>query len=435
MKNRVFTCFTRIILIFLVFVSSSHFVFGQNVSLDTLFGDSGIVVTPNTRGMMKSILLKDNGILCVGYNRNLGANNLEIRLVIAKYTPDGSLDNSFGDGGIVQDSIYYGDMPYSVIEQPNGKFTIAGVGFKESPNSPNYACGFVARYNFDGEPDVTFGHSGKVKFDSLENGNGIGLDAFMVILLPDNKYLVGGTLHNNYTGVVKLNPNGIVDTAFGYNGYIILDASYYNIAFGDMAFLNDGTILICGIDHSESNNTKAAIIKINQDGSINNDFGVNGKVVIDVNEIQELFPEDFEHPVKIRELDNNQILVAGNYRSTNHYLFLLHANGSLINEFGENGIFKEEQLVPLIDFEIQNDGKILLGGSFYQPDPYDYDFMVKRLNADGSNDLTFNFGQTYIIYNPERIEYFDCIHIQESNKIVLTGASKNPNGDFNFTLV
>ena len=92
----------------------------------------------------------------------------------------------------------------------------------------NYGSDFaVARYNTNGTPDTTFG--------AAKNGKeliNLGADdqARAVILQPDGKILVGGSTMsdaNPYTSmdfaVVRLNPNGTLDSTFGKGGVVTTD--------------------------------------------------------------------------------------------------------------------------------------------------------------------------------------------------------------------
>ena len=76
---------------------------------------------------------------------------------------DGSLDTSFGVGGIVTTTVGVFDInslagsAKSVAIQNDGKIVVAG----QSYNGLNYDFG-VVRYNYNGSLDTTFGNNGKV---------------------------------------------------------------------------------------------------------------------------------------------------------------------------------------------------------------------------------------------------------------------------------
>src|SRR5262245_1531589 len=83
--------------------------------------------------------------------------------VLARYNADGSLDSSFGTGGadgdgrVTTDFGFGGDGIFRVRIQSDGKI-VAG-GFASNGTNRDFA---LARYNPDGSLDQTFGGGGKV---------------------------------------------------------------------------------------------------------------------------------------------------------------------------------------------------------------------------------------------------------------------------------
>jgi uncharacterized delta-60 repeat protein len=85
---------------------------------------------------------------------------------VVRYNSNGSLDNSFGSGGITSTNIGGGDNDANeVMIQSDGKIVVAG----NSLNVTNWDFGLV-RYNSDGSVDSTFGTNGKVLTD-FSGGN------------------------------------------------------------------------------------------------------------------------------------------------------------------------------------------------------------------------------------------------------------------------
>ena len=73
-------------------------------------------------------------------------------MVVLRYLADGTLDSSFGDGGVVRTSFGPNtDTAYGIVLQPNGKIAVAGITF--AGTAPHFA---LARYEANGSPDVTF---------------------------------------------------------------------------------------------------------------------------------------------------------------------------------------------------------------------------------------------------------------------------------------
>jgi uncharacterized delta-60 repeat protein len=136
---------------------------------------------------------------------------------LARYNGDGTLDSAFGTGGRV-----YGPPDtcciYStaLIIQPDGNIVIAG----------NAGAAFILRrYTPNGSPDRTFGSDGQV-VTPLDSYATAGVS--YLALQPDGKLLAGGGADHiscssvcSVGVVVRYNPDGSLDSAFGTGGKII----------------------------------------------------------------------------------------------------------------------------------------------------------------------------------------------------------------------
>jgi len=132
-------------------------------SLDATFGDGGKVVT-SLNGEADIIfglaLDAQNRIVTGGFvfGNSLGG----ISAGLARYLPDGTLDSTFGDGGTVitdfADAGFRSDEVAAIALQPDGKIVTAGRS--QSSSAPDGL--FVTRYDADGTLDDTFGEGGWV---------------------------------------------------------------------------------------------------------------------------------------------------------------------------------------------------------------------------------------------------------------------------------
>lgn len=132
---------------------------------------------------------------------------------LARYEPDGSLDTAFGDGGIVQ-TTFDGALTLSGIAlRPDGR--IVAVGSASGGQHPYYTSRMVAaRYNPDGSLDPTFGNAGKVATSAAFYFNG-GPFA----LLANGKIVVSGVTHDGLAWFARFTANGRIDETFGKQGY------------------------------------------------------------------------------------------------------------------------------------------------------------------------------------------------------------------------
>jgi uncharacterized delta-60 repeat protein len=118
-------------------------------NLDANFGANGIVTTSiGSSSRITDIAIQSNGnVVAVGYSDN--------QFALIRYTPQGTLDSSFGNGGIVITQIGANAHANGVAIQTDGKIVVCG------------ACNegaVIARYLPNGFLDPLFGTNGVVIF-------------------------------------------------------------------------------------------------------------------------------------------------------------------------------------------------------------------------------------------------------------------------------
>src|SRR5947209_7635084 len=88
---------------------------------------------------------------------------LKHSFALLRFNTDGSLDSSFGNGGVVTTSFSTGnDDGWSVAIQPDGKIVTVGSAYSGQSKGATQYVFAVARYNpIDGSLDSTFGSGGK----------------------------------------------------------------------------------------------------------------------------------------------------------------------------------------------------------------------------------------------------------------------------------
>lgn len=185
--------------------------------------------------------------------------------VVLRYTADGSLDPSFGTGGTVTTRIRDDGAASALVLQADGKIVVAG----------NAAGSFaLARYQPDGSLDPSFGTGGTVT--TAISGTGDFVSA--LALQADGKLVVAGyvTMAPEYSiALLRYNPDGTLDTAFGENGKVTTGDS--NVATA-LALQPDGKIVVAGGARISARETNFALIRYNSDGSLDSSFGEGGKV-------------------------------------------------------------------------------------------------------------------------------------------------------------
>lgn len=187
--------------------------------LDSTFGTNGVstfaIANTNDEEAFALHLLTNGKILVAGQAKSL-ANYYDFAL--AKLNTDGSLDNSFGTGGFVSTDLGNSSLPTDVAKsiavQPDGKIILVG-----------YQSVLIAtvRYNADGSLDNTFGNGGKVLQVIYPQ---CGDEGHGVAVKPDGKIIVGGKATDASSGyryfvLLRYNTNGSIDSTFGTSGVVL----------------------------------------------------------------------------------------------------------------------------------------------------------------------------------------------------------------------
>jgi uncharacterized delta-60 repeat protein len=446
--------------------------------------------------VISTVIQSDNKILVGGYfNEYSGvSSNYIIRL-----NTDGSVDTSFiiGDG--------FNDVVRTIELQPDGKIIVGG-GFTEYSG---VSYGRIIRLNTDGSIDESF------TFDS-----GFDSDVYSLLIQPDGKIVVGGDFGQfsglTYNKVIRLNDDGSIDESFiigdGFNGTVFITqlqpdgkiivgggfTEYSGVSYNNIIRLNnegsidesfivgdgfdstvntlqlqpDGKILVGGWFNTFSGVNYNLIIRLNDDGSIDESFvigsgfddgvyslkilsdgkiavggyfgeynGTTSRGIVLLNNDGSLFNlyvgSGFNStPLSISETNNGNILLGGEFNQFNgtnsNCIIMLDINLSLssyrttnqlcvypINGFVYNGnlvfdTFNDQILdSTVLTLEIQPDGKVLVGGDFTN--------RIIRLFTDGSIDPTFNVGSGFngTVYK---------IKILDNGKILVGGNFNSYNG-------
>ena len=165
-------------------------------------------------------------------------------MTIARYNADGSLDPSFGSGGIVTTPVDYSARIEALVLQPDGKIVAGGVtgGFFQGGRLA------LARYGTDGTLDSTFGSYGIVKTEVDSSGFSSGL-----ALQPDGMIVLAG----GQDSVARYRSNGTPDTAFGTNG--VATSGFISFGVVDAVALQEDGRIVTGGYHSVSGGSRFAL--------------------------------------------------------------------------------------------------------------------------------------------------------------------------------
>ena len=349
---------------------------------------------------------------------------------------DGSLDASFGNGGKVATTLVStSDHAYSVVIQADEKLVVGG---RVNIGSGNQGYDFgLARYNTNGSLDASFGVNGKVITDFFNSDD----VCYSLGMQPDQKIIAAGYADNSINGiphviaVARYNVNGTLDNSFGINGKLSINYGFGENFGKNVSILPDGSILIAGTAIAAPNTTAEdfALIKLKANGDFDSSFGTNGKVLIDFNQ-----RGDYVNSM-ITQSDGKIVLGGQTVQTANTKdfgLVRLNSDGSIDLTFGTNGRtitdFQNTQDI-LNSISLQSDGKIVAAG--YTNDATGYtNFSLCRYLTTGNLDPSFaNNGKSTTFTNADYTQNNSAV-IQPDDKIIIAGNDVN-NFDRNFHLI
>ncbi len=311
----------------------------------------------------------------------------------------GELNPDFGTNGILEfaPSDSY-DEPHALLVQPDDM--LLTIGRARIDNKYHI---YISRHNAQGILDNSFGTNG---IQTLFPFAGYDNNVFDAKLLDDGKivicgYLFGGA-DNWMPFLAKVNSNGSYDTSFGNNGYI--SHTYEAVTITEaMAIQDDGKIITVGYISNPSD--KAIIMRYTENGQIDNTFGNNGFIILDVpnGSISNARDTDIQPDGKIVvtgvAIDN----ISGSYKG---FVTRINTDGTVDNDFGENGYFIADMGAGhdfAVNLHVHTDDKIYVGGHSWiknGPPALHYDFCMLRLNSNGTIDNTYgNDGVASIKYD------------------------------------
>lgn len=412
-----------------------------NGTFDSSFDGDGIATTevaPQLGGVDVAYgisIQADGKIVAVGRSNDGTSDNLSV----VRYNASGSLDSTFSGDGKFTTEFYGGtsDIAYDVTATAEGQIIAAGYTYHSTQQ------GDVALVRLNAFPSAGGGvyNAGELSIDrSTIAGNtasvgggvfnadaaavtmtnstasdnsavggrpleldpsfdgdgrkttpiGTGNDAVRRVLVQlDGKYIVGGTSHNgsnNDFALVRYNQDGSLDPSFSGDGKATVDLGSSNDDLRAVALQADGKIVAAGTRISGSARD-FAVVRFNADGSLDSSFDGDGVVLTD-------FASSLDEGRSVAIQVDGKIVVAGYSLDNNKYSFALTrylANGALDATFSGDG--KERTDVGASDayadgVVIAPDGKIIAVGQSYNGS--NTDVAVVRYLPNGTRDVSFS---------------------------------------------
>ena len=326
---------------------------------------------------------------------------------------DGDLDPIFNSTGKYVGTAS-GQLGYAVAVQTNQKIVVATQLAGQMS---------VQRHNVDGTLDTDFGASSSGKTTS------VGGFPRALALDPDGNIFVAGYC-NIPSGEAfclwKFDSNGSPVAAFGTAGRADVDmGTNQDRAFG-LAVQPDGKLIVVGHSINSGSLSRLAVVRFTTDGQLdttfnasNPTFGVPGTFVVE--------GQNAIAGRDVHVLPGGDIVVAvsGNYSgqpSRDDFLLTrLNSDGTVDTDFGNSGWsqFDFGGAEVATDMFVTAAGMIHLAG--YTDAPASLDAAVIRVNLNGGLDNTFGSSGWSIVPFSGDSDFTSGVEVQTDGKVLLGG--------------
>lgn len=358
--------------------------FNTDGTLDNTFGTGGIAdlsiagfLAPSTNqsdeqdGWNQIVVDQNENIFVVGTisEISLGRN----RASVHKLLPNGTLDVTFGTNGRWIDNQTNYSGAYAMTINNIGDIFLAGFdGFYSSVSTH-----LIIKLTSNGNLDTFFGNSGYSRIPVINDepeGELRGIHT-----LDDGRIVAGGyfsVLTGGFRagfGVMRIFPNGIIDSSYGdNNGWSIYIHNDFD-AYAYSAHLIDEEMYVLGYIEDESNLFKSAVVKFDINGIVDETFADDGALVLHINPPATSSSNYDVAETIIKTCDGDLIVggrsevSAGNYFES--FIYKVSNDGVTFDEnWGANGIYHVGSPAPFYELAMrETDDNIEIYGVGYGP--------------------------------------------------------------------
>jgi uncharacterized delta-60 repeat protein len=325
--------------------------------------------------------------------------NADFAFLVAKLTPEGALDPSFGTNGLAVKNVAVGaagELARGIVVQSTGKIVVSGTIEHAGAADARDRDIALLRYNTDGTLDTSFGVNGVVTLD-LSTGEVVGTgfvadSVWGLARYPDDRLIVSGSQKragatDSDFAIVRLGADGALDPSFGSAGVTTVDVASVNASPRTATILADGSVLGSGYMNS-GGVTRPVIFKLDPTGHLDPSFGVDGIFN------QAVLAATTECYGAV--LQGDKLVTAGYGRnasteSLDWVSLRLNANGTLDETWGTSGVARLD-VAGFNDnartLTVLHDQRVLLGGGG-RPGEANVDGMLGILTLDGQPDTSF----------------------------------------------
>jgi uncharacterized delta-60 repeat protein len=201
---------------------------------------------------------------------------------------------------------------------------------------------------------------------------------------PDGKIVVVGSCTREATldfCVHRYDSNGSIDRTFGIDGRVLTDFTNQNDIAFGVAIQPDGKIVVAGTIFNATGTEISAFARYLPNGSLDSSFDGDGKATFDAPAADEVVGDV--------AIQGDGRIVAIGVSGADFLVIRLNVNGSADATFSEDGLVTTSVGGPAqaTAVAIQPDGRIVAAGGVSGGSSFE--FVLARYNPDGTLDATF----------------------------------------------
>ncbi|MDH6252762.1 putative delta-60 repeat protein [Chryseobacterium sp. H1D6B] len=281
-----------------------------------------------------------------------------------------SYDNSFASTGkyTVTASI---NTSYrkKIIKNTDGSIYFTYARDNASLGSPECV---ISKLNPNGTLDSSFGNNGETVISNYY----AGVDS-QLTKQTDGKLLIYD-FNTDGSVIVRVLPNGQLDTAFGINGVSKIANVYTDFnSYGYGLYLQNNKIIIYGLSTDEQSNFYKSIHRLNNDGNIDTTFGNNGSINTMGNFVF------LDSQSNIITLISDHSYTNANTTYPNGGLEKYNGNGQPLTSFGNNGTLAFTTSPGMVGTAFMDSNNNIIC--------YNMNNEIFRINSIGAYDSSFVF--------------------------------------------
>lgn len=286
----------------------------------------------------------------------------------------------------------------------------------------------LSRHLEDGSLDPGFGTDGRVT-TAINSSESVQAGT----LQSDGSIVVVGVT-NGATGesaITRYLSDGNLDNGFGTNGHVVLDLSATSGEYlYDVVVQADGRILATG--YANAGDEVMTVVRLNADGSLDPSFNGSGILTLDL-----VAGNDRANAILVQ--DDGKILIggqAGSFSAGDLAVLRLNADGSFDTSFNGTGVFTMDVSTvasggsytnsdSAMALAVDDRGRIVIGGNTSLANS---ESLAMRLNSNGTLDTSFNGTGYHVISAGVPYEGIKDLALQPDHRIVLVGSAYTSSG-------